>query len=393
MVNISTPQRFMGLSLVLAAVLGGTAACSGPAASGNANAGGTTSTCPASIDAKKLEPAGFVGMSPRDKPPAGPEAAVLTPEEEAKAKASKFKVGIAMQTMDIDYSTILVRAMKRTFSEYGVDVLSVTDGGWNVTKQQTDIQNLIQMKPDGILSVPTDSVGMASTYKTVSQAGIKLVTLDDTPAGLEYPTEVAASSGMDQKGMGQIAMAVLAECIPKGGTVGMANIDIVLWAANQRTDGATEWLKKERPDIKIKSVGFTNPNDVTQKAADFLTANPDVQGLWTPWDGPGLQALSALRSMGSNIPVTTQDLGNEFAMNVAQGTQLIGGGAQELDAQGRTHALTMIKAMLGSELPEYIAHPAVVVTKSNLLEAYERVWGEKPPADLAKACSENEGCS
>lgn len=391
MVKISTPQRFMGLSLVLAAVLGGTVACSGQTS--GANAGGATSTCPATIDAKKLEPAGFVGMSPRNKPPAGPEAAVLTPEEEAKAKASKFKVGIAMQTMDIDYSTILVRAMKRTFSEYGVDVLSVTDGGWNVTKQQTDIQNLIQMKPNGILSVPTDSVGMASTYKTVSKAGIKLVTLDDTPAGLEYPTEVAASSGMDQKGMGQIAMAVLAECIPQGGTVGMANIDIVLWAANQRTDGAVEWLKKERPDIKIKSVGFTNPNDVTQKAADFLTANPDVQGLWTPWDGPGLQALSALRSAGSNIPITTQDLGNEFATNVAQGTQLIGGGAQELDAQGRTHALTMIKAMLGSELPEYIAHPAVVVTKSNLLEAYERVWGEKPPADLEKACGDNEGCS
>lgn len=391
MVNKMAPKQ-LGLSLLIIAAMLGTAACSGPASGGNGG-GGTTSTCPEAIDAKKLEPADFVGMSPRDKPPAGPAAAELTAEEAAKAKASKFKVGIAMQTMDIDYSTILVRAMKRTFSEYGVDVLSVTDGGWNVTKQQTDIQNLIQMKPDGILSVPTDSVGMASTYKTVSKAGIKLVTLDDTPAGLEYPTEVAASSGMDQKGMGQIAMAVLAECIPKGGTVGMANIDIVLWAANQRTDGATEWLKKERPDIKIKSFGFTNPNDVTQKSADFLTANPDVQGLWTPWDGPGLQALSALRGAGSTIPVTTQDLGNEFAMNVAQGTQLIGGGAQELDAQGRTHALTMIKAMLGSPLPEYIAHPAVVVTKSNLLEAYERVWGEKPPADLQKACSDNKGCS
>lgn len=349
--------------------------------------------CPDNIDAQAHQLSEPVGLSPRGKAPAPPEVAELTPEEAKKAKASKFRVGIAMQTADIDYTTILVRSMKETFKEYGVEVVAVTSGDWNVTKQQSDIQNLIELKPDGILSVPTDSVGMASTYKTVSEAGIELITLDDTPPGLEWPKHVATSSGMDQKGMGQIAMSVLAECIPKGGTVGMVKIDIVLWAANQRDEGAEEWLKANRPDIKLKTVGVTNPNDVGQKAADFITANPDVQGLWTPWDGPGLQALASLRAMGSNIPVTTQDLGTEFAMNIAQGSQLIGGGAQELDPQGRTHALAMIKAMLGAELPEYIAHPAIAVTKSNLTDAYEQVWGTVPPADLVKACAGTEGCN
>ena len=216
---------------------------------------------------------------------------------------------------------------------------------------------------------------MASTYKTVQQNGIKLVMLDDTPQGLEWPADVSATSGMDQKGMGQVAMSILAECIPQGGTVGLLKIDIKLWAANQREDGAREWLAANRPDIKVKEVGFTNPNDVAQKAGDFITANPDVQGLWTPWDGPGLQALTSLRGQGSTIPVTSQDLGTQFALNIANGSQLIGGGAQVLDAQGAMHAQTLIKAMLGSQLPQYVAEPTIAVTKTNLSDAWVKVWG------------------
>lgn len=384
-------------SALVLVLLGSLVAVTGCGAVTTTRAEGTSggaqeSGCPTKIDSEAHQLTEPVGLSPRDKAPASPDVAELTTEEIAKVKDSHFKVGIAMQTMDIDYSTILVRAMERTFDEHGVEVLAITDGAWNVTKQQTDIQNLIQMGPDGILSVPTDSVGMASTYKTVSQAGIKLITLDDMPPGLEWPNEVATSSGMDQKGMGQIAMSILAECIPEGGTVGMVTIDIVLWAANQRDEGAMEWLERERPDITLKTIGVVNPNDVGQKASDFVTANPDLQGLWTPWDGPGLQALAGLRAIGKDIPVTTQDLGTEFGMNIAQGSQLIGGGAQELDAQGRTHALAMIKVLLGNEMPEYIAHPAIAVTKGNLSSAWQQVWGDAPPAALTEACGSTEGC-
>jgi ribose transport system substrate-binding protein len=355
--------------------------------------------CPKTIDAAALQPDQLVGVSPRGGKPSSPDVVELTDQEKQKVKDSHFKVGIAMQTEDIDYSTILIRSFKKTFEEYGVEIVGITDGQWNVSKQQNDIQDLIQRRPDGIMSVPTDSVGMASTYKSIhtnmSEHGtpIKFVQLDDISPGLEHGVDFATSSGMDQKGMGQIAMEVLAECIPKGGTVGIVAIDIQLWAANQREDGAVEWLKAARPDIKVKRLGVTDPNHVTQLASDFITANPDVQGLWTPWDGPGLQALSSLRSMGSNIPVTTQDLGTEFAMNVARGTQLIGGGAQELDAQGRTHALALISAMLDKKLPEYIAHPALVVTKGNLMAAWKQVWGTEAPADLVSACKKNDGCA
>lgn len=397
---LSASQSLRPLPLKVAAVSAAlvlaTAACGGQVnASGGApvSGGDKIGQCPDTIDATKHELSSPVGLGPRGEQPAAPETVDLTEEEAAKAKAANLKVGIAMQTEDIDYSKILIRSMTATFEKYGVKVLQVTDGQWTVTKQQSDIQNLIQLKPDGIVSVPTDSVAMASTYKTVQQNGIKLVMLDDTPKGMEWPKDVSATSGMDQKGMGTIAMSILAECIPQGGTVGMVKMDFVLWAANQREDGAREWLQKNRPDIKLKEVGVTNPNDVAQRAGDFITANPDVQGLWTPWDGPGLQALTSLRGQGSTIPVTTQDLGTQFGLNIASGSQLIGGGAQLLDVQGAMHAQTLIKAMLGEKLPQYVAQPAIAVTKSNLTDAWTRVWGSAPPADIADACKKTPGCA
>ena len=48
---------------------------------------------------------------------------------------------------------------------------------------------------------------------------------------------------------------------------------------------------------------------MSQIAGDFLTANPDVKGVFAVWDQPALDTLSSMRAQGINIPVTTVDFG------------------------------------------------------------------------------------
>jgi len=76
-----------------------------------------------------------------------------------------------------------------------------------------------------------------------------------------------------------------------------------------------------------------------------------------------------------------------------QRSQLIGGGAQVLNAQGAMHAQALILAMLGEELPQYVAEPTIAVTKSNLSDAWVKVWGLPPPADIADTCKNTAGCA
>ncbi|OCX60532.1 sugar ABC transporter substrate-binding protein [Thioclava sp. SK-1] len=344
------------------------------------------------LDPVSFNPPEIVGKGPYGEEPAGPESVELSAEELEQVRAGQFKVGIAMMTMDIDFSKVLVAGMLAAFEEGGVEVIAITDASWKPEKQINDIENLIQLQPDGIISVPADGVATAAAYEMVSEAGIKLVLADTVPVGLKWPEDYQAAVGPDQAGIGQVGIALVASRIPEGGTVGIVEFDIDLWAANERAREARRWLAENRPDIKIKATGFQNPNQTAQITTDFLTANPDVDGLWATFDTPALGAISGMRELGLDLPIATQDLGTIISGEIAQGGNVVGVGAQRLSDQGRADANAMMKVLLGQQAPAYIAVPALAVTKENLTEGYKTVWNADAPASVVRLCERTPGC-
>ena len=100
----------------------------------------------------------------------------------------------------------------------------------------------------------------------------------------------------DSRGNGQIAAVILASCVAQGGTIGLVNFGVDYFSTNERTRGVGDWMKKNRPDIQMKQVDFTDPSKVSQIAGDFLTANPDVKGVFAVWDVRRMQARTAARA-------------------------------------------------------------------------------------------------
>ena len=105
----------------------------------------------------------------------------------------------------------------------------------------------------------------------------------------------------------------------QGGTIGLVNFGVNYFSTNERTKGVREWMQKNRPDIKMKQVDFTDPSKVSQIAGDFLTGNPDVKGVFAVWDQPALDTLTSMRAQSIDIPVTTVDLGLQSAIEIARG--------------------------------------------------------------------------
>ena len=95
-----------------------------------------------------------------------------------------------MQTMNLDWSQLQVQGITDTLKKYGVEVIGTASAEYQVDKQIADIENTIQRHPDGIISIPVDGTATAATYKKVSQAGIKLVFMDNVPTGLKHPRGV-----------------------------------------------------------------------------------------------------------------------------------------------------------------------------------------------------------
>jgi ribose transport system substrate-binding protein len=376
--NILSQSRTSG-----AALLAATAAIALWSANANAQ---TPATCVTGVDLASLGPKSIIGQGPNGEKAASVEEVQLTADEAAKVKAGKFKVGITMQTVNLDWSQLQVQGVTETLNKYGVEVIGVTSAEYQVDKQIANIEDTIQRHPDGIISIPVDGTATAATYKKVSAAGIKLVFMDNTPPGLKHPDQYASMVSADSQGNGQIAAQILASCMAQGGTIGLVNFGVDYFSTNERTKGVRDWMAKNRPDIKMKQVDFTDPSKVAQIAGDFLTANPDVKGLFAVWDQPALDSLTSMRAQGVNIPVTTVDLGLESSIEIAKGGPLKATGSQRPYDQGAAEALAMMKALVGQTPPAWVGVQSLPVVQSNVLEAYKTVFKKDPPAELVNAC-------
>ena len=342
--------------------------------------------CVTGLDLATLGPKTIIGQGPGGDKAASVDQVQLTAEDIAKVRVAHYKVGITMQTVNLDWSQLQVQGVTDTLNTYGVQVIGVASAEYQVDKQIADIENTIQRHPDGIISIPVDGTATAATYRKVSEAGIKLVFMDNVPPGLKHPEQYASMISADSQGNGWIAAQILASCVPNGGTIGLVNFGVDYFSTNERTKGVRDWMAKNRPDIKTKQVDFTDPAKVSQVAGDFLTANPDVKGLFAVWDQPALDALTSMRAQGVTIPVATVDLGLESAIEIAKGGPLKGTGSQRPYDQGVAEALAMIKALVGQTPPAWIGVQSLPVVQSTVIEGYKTVFKKDPPPELANAC-------
>jgi ribose transport system substrate-binding protein len=197
----------------------------------------------------------------------------------------------------------------------------------------------------------------------------------------------------DSQGNGEIAAQTLANRIPKNGTMGIIGFGVDFFVTNERVTGLKRWLKANRPDIKLKQANFNDPDEADRIAQNFLTANPDIKGLFVVWDAPAMGAASSVRTVGKNIPITTIDLGLQVAVDMATKGGLIAGlGAQRPYDQGVAEARAAMRAIVGKNSPPWVGVQSLAVVPSNVLEAYKTVWHTAPPKELVDACKANPAC-
>ena len=347
----------------------------------------------AGIDPASLVPEGIVGPSQAGDAASDPALAWLDDQECEAARAGGLQVGVVMQTMNIEWSTEQVRGITDGLARCGVELIGVTNPDFSVEDQIGQIDDMIQLAPDAIISIPVDDVATATAYAKIQAAGIKLVLMDNVPAGLEHPRDYVTVVSSDSQGLGAVSAEIMSLYLPQDATVGVITFAISFFVTNERTKGFKDWMAANRPDVTIAEAGFLNPNDAGQIAESFLVANPDVAGLFTEWSGPGLAAAASARAQGRDIPSVTINLEGDVAIELARGSAIKGLASQVPYDQGITEANAAMKALLGQELPPFLAFAAVPVIQGNVLEAWDRVFHLPPSEDLVAACDANPVCA
>ena len=336
-----------------------------------------------------LSPTGQPVVGYPDGAPATPPSAItFTDEELAELKAGNFKAGIAMQALDSPWNTLQVEALTKTLGEYGIEVVAVTDAKQAPTAQADHLESMIARGVDLVFSVPIDPAGQADVYRRVSDAGIKIVFMDNVAHGMEPGKDYVTVVASDNEQNAVFATEELIEAIGGEGEVGlMTYIQDSYYSIAARVAGF-EKAVAAHPGVTVAArEKFTQPREAYDKAIAMLTAHPDIKGIFAVWGDPAMQTLAGAESLGrTDLVVTTNDLGPDSALYVAR-DQIIAIGAQLPYDLGIAAAQAGAAALLGKEVPPYISLPSLRVKKANLLSALELVTKEKAPPEVIEACA------
>jgi ribose transport system substrate-binding protein len=331
-----------------------------------------------------------LSKGPNGEDPASADEVSLSDAELEQIKGMNATAAIVMHYGGNDWSTAQVDGLKQQFGELGIEVIATTDANFKPEKQVSDIETVLAKKPDIIVSIPTDPVATAGAYRKAAAAGVKLVFMDNVPKGFKPGEDYISVVSADNFGNGVAAAHLMAKELNGEGKVGVIFHAADFFVTQQRFDAFKETMDSEYPKVEIaEEKGIGGPDfagDAEKAASAMLTQNPDLDGIWAVWDVPAEGVLAAARAAGnSDLKVTTIDLGQNVAIEMARDGLIRGLGAQRPFDQGVTEANLAAYGLLDKEAPQYVALNALPVTPDNLMEAWETVYHQPAPDKVKEA--------
>lgn len=315
---------------------------------------------------------------------------LFKPEDLQKVKDAKLKGAICMHTTAADFSILQMEGIKSVYKTFGIELLTTTDAEFDVAKSVTDFESTMALKPDIIVDFILEPASNLPLLKKAHEQGIVVSLIDSIPTGIN-PEEFAGAAMADNYANGYNSAKFLAEYLGGKGKVAMINYQQDLFHTNQRTFGGRDAFK-EYPDIEVVAEQqFDGTVDMAASVTEqFITQYPDLGGIWTVWDMPGMAAAGVIENAGKQdiTKVVTIDLSEDSGLNVAQGGALICICAQHPYDQGIAEGLQAIGQWLGYDVPKYVMVPGEMFSRESydqFAAGWKRVYHKDIPAEFKTA--------
>jgi ribose transport system substrate-binding protein len=332
-----------------------------------------------------------LSLGPNGEHPVPASDIQLSQADLAKIKSMHATAAIVLHYGGNDWSNAQVDGLKNQFAQMGIKVIAVTDANFKPDKQVSDIETVLAKKPDIIVSIPTDPVATAGAYRKAVNQGVKLVFMDNIPKGFVPGKDYVSVVSADNYGNGVAAANLMGAALKGKGKIGVVFHEADFFVTKQRYEAFTKTIQSQFPGIEIVAKqGIGGPDfagDADKVASAMLTRYPNLDAIWAVWDVPAEGVLAAARAngRGNNLTITTEDLGQNVAIDMAQGGPVKGIGAQRPFDQGATEAKLAGYGLLNKKAPPYVAVPALAVTPQNLSTSWQAVYHQNLPSKIQQA--------
>ncbi|TFF13517.1 sugar ABC transporter substrate-binding protein [Pseudomonas sp. BCA14] len=217
--------------------------------------------------------------------------------------AAKPKVGLVMKSLANEFFVTMQDGAKDYQKAHAADFDMITNGIKNETdtSAQIDIVNqMILAKVNAIVIAPADSKALVTVLKKASDAGIKVVNIDNRldPEVLKSKNLDIPFVGPDNRKGSKLVGDYLAKHLTSGDKVAIIEGVPTTTNAQQRTAGYKDAM--DAAGMKIVSTQSGNWEiDQGQKVASaMLSEYPDLKALLAGNDNMALGAVSAVRAAG-----------------------------------------------------------------------------------------------
>jgi ribose transport system substrate-binding protein len=306
-------------------------------------------------------------------------------EADAEAIAERrFRVAVVLHTTGSDWARQLLAGISSALGQHQAAIMELVDCGFNAQEQVKAFNRLAESNVDVVISIPIGNQDVSEAHRRIQKAGKKLILLDNAPTGLSPGTDYVSVVSADNFGLGEMAAQLLSPYLPPDQPVGMLAFGVDFFATHEREIAFAKWMAKNRSQLTVVQDKFQSLADVSTVTAGMLSKHPNLSGLFVVWDEPAMIAVDVLSRAGSSIAVTTVDLGNAAATNLATGGNIKGISAQKPYDQGKATATVALLALLGREIPSWVALPGLAVAPENVIQSYQSVWHAPAPIALLK---------
>jgi len=320
----------------------------------------------------------IVFKGPLGQTPAWDTEIVLTNAEVEKIRRGNYTAAIAWHGQQGEYTDALGGGIKDGLEHLGIKLVAETSADFAPEKQKTDVESMMALKPDVIITLPTDSVTSVATFRPVIDAGIKLVLISNQPDGYVHGKDFVGITTSMPYDQGKFMADAVAKAT-KTKKVGIIFFDADFWIVNFIDDVVRDTLADSYPDIEVVvEEGFANPaTDIELAASAIIQRDPEVDSFYVSF-GALPAALACEDADRPDIKVISQGLDKPYMQFLLSGGNIYAIITYSTYNIGVNSALLAGYGVLDKPAPEYSISPSATITKENLKDMWKLAFRVVP---------------
>jgi len=283
-----------------------------------------------------------------------------------EAQAQRYRIGVSLKSADSDFWLDLTRGIKEEAKKYPGLKVTIVYGENDPLTQIAQVESLAAAGVDAILLAAIDAKAVGSACKAVNKAGIPVFAVDTDVYGCDKITLIASDNVL----AGQLGAEYIVKRLKGKGNLILMELP-QSDSIRARLEGVDKVLKNE-PGITVihREAIKPTPSEWPTQAENLLTAYPNVDAFYFPFDAIAVAFYRAMRGMGrdKDIFFASVDAIGE-AKKLIKETDTFGGTVAQQPAMmgqlGVRYAMQYITGHV-KEFHPFIGVPVKLLTKDNV---------------------------